>query len=146
MKRLSLIVVAATLTLTFSLAAYAQTAAPAELIANIPFKFHVGEKTMPAGTYRIRCINTSSDARVLQLRSADGRSSAVVQTTNVIGKLQDDARLVFRRYGNSYYFAEAWLASDTTGLALRKSAHEKAEEQFAATRPKRETIVLARAR
>lgn len=146
MKRLSLIAVTATLTLAFSLVAYAQTAAPAELIANIPFKFHVGDKTMPAGTYRIRCINASSDACVLRLRSTDGRSSAVVQTTNVIGKLQDDARLVFRRYGNSYYFAEAWLASDATGLALRKSPHEKAEAQLAATPPKRETITLARFR
>src|SRR5882762_9258729 len=105
--------------------AKAQTNGSPSLIAHIPFEFSVGNKTMPAGEYSVRCTNPTSDVKALQLRSRDGRTSVLVQTSSVIGKIQDNAKLVFNRYGNHYFFAQAWLPADSTGMQASKSGTEK---------------------
>src|SRR5678815_1209538 len=94
--------------------AHAQTQ---KLTANIPFAFHVGKTTMPAGRYTITVLNPSSDRKILQIRSMNGRSSAVVLTTGIIGKTSENAKLVFERYGDRYVYAQAQLAGDDTTLA-----------------------------
>ena len=137
---------AATLLVALTVVVQAQTATQSELIATVPFEFHVGDRTMPAGIYRVTCINPSSSSRVLRFRSADGRRTALIQTRNAIGNTQDDARVVFRRYDNAVYFAEAWFSADSVGLAARKSRQEKADEKLASAKPKIETITLVRAR
>src|SRR5437660_3095128 len=88
--------------------AKAQTSASRHLIATIPFEFSVGDKAMPAGDYTVRQINPASDRAVLQLRRKDGSASAMVQTTSILGKTQESAKLVFHRYGDRYFFAQAW--------------------------------------
>ena len=98
--------------------AHAQTQ---KLTANIPFAFHVGKTTMPAGRYTITVLNPSSDRKILQIRSMNGRSVAVVLTTGIIGKTSENAKLVFERYGDRYVFAQAQLAGDDTTLAAVKS-------------------------
>jgi hypothetical protein len=126
--------------------AKAQTSGNPQLIANIPFAFSVGNKTMPAGEYTVSCANPASDMKVLQLRSKDGRAGVLVQTSSVIGKLQDSAKLVFNRYGDHYFFAQAWLPADNIGMQASKSRSEK---QFARelAREKRTTeTVLATTR
>jgi hypothetical protein len=108
--------------------AKAQTSGNPQLIANIPFAFSVGNKTMPAGEYTVSCANPASDLKVLQLRSRDGRTGVMVQTSSVIGKIQDSAKLVFNRYGDHYFFAQAWLPADNIGMQASQSRSEK---QFA---------------
>jgi hypothetical protein len=105
--------------------AKAQTSGNPQLIANIPFAFSVGNKTMPAGEYTVSCANPASDLKVLQLRSRDGRAGVMVQTSSVIGKIQDSAKLVFNRYGDHYFFAQAWLPADGIGMQASKSRSEK---------------------
>ena len=105
--------------------AKAQTNGSPELRANIPFDFSVGNKTMPAGEYSVRCANATSPRKVLQLRSRDGRAGVFIQTNSVIGKIQDSAKLVFNRYGDHYFFAQAWLPADSTGMQALKSQSEK---------------------
>src|SRR6188474_1580060 len=83
----------------FALDARAQTAGAQTMRANVPFAFTVGEKNLPAGVYTVRVINPHSDRKALQIRSDDGRVSAIVQTLGISGKLGNDAKLVFRRYG-----------------------------------------------
>ena len=145
MKRVSLRILATAILISaLSVLVQAQNVGPSELIANIPFEFQVGNKTLPAGEYRVTCLNPSSDVRVLRIRNADGQG-AVVQTSSIIGKLQQDARLVFHRYGNEHYFAQAWFASDGIGLASRKSKREKADE-LAGKQKRIETVSLVRAR
>ena len=98
--------------------AHAQTQ---RLTANIPFAFSVGKTTLPAGRYTITVLNPSSDRKILQIRSLNGRSSAVVLTTGIIGHVSDNAKLVFEHYGDRYVFAQAQLAGDETTLAAVKS-------------------------
>src|SRR6185369_15700402 len=98
--------------------AQAQTSSAQKMIASIPFTFSAGKATLPAGKYTITVINPSSDRKVLQIRSLDGRSSAMVQTTTSSGQASDDAKLVFERDGDRYVFAQAQLSGDTTLAAV----------------------------
>ena len=130
---------------SMAVAAQAQSSGRTELRANIPFEFSVGDKTMPAGEYTVIQINPSSDRVILQLRSKDGRNTAMIQMNNMIGKANESARLVFNRYGSESYFAEAWTSSDANGLKASKSKAERAARQeLAGLKPTFETVALRR--
>jgi hypothetical protein len=119
--------------------AKAQTTSAQRVIANIPFAFTVGAKTLPAGRYTIAVLNPSSDRKTLQVRSMDGRSSAIVLTTNVSGNASENAKLVFDRYGDHYYFAQAQMAGDSPLAAVRSKA-ERAE-MLAIAKSKKKSVV-----
>ena len=121
----------------------AQSASSQKLIANIPFAFNVGSKTLPAGRYTITLLSPTSDRRVIQLRSADGSSTAMVLTLRVNAKAAEDARVVFRRYGDSYFFAQAQLADDPTSLNTPKSRAERAQERALGTRRNSVLTIIA---
>ena len=104
-----------------------QSAQTQKLLANIPFAFIVGAKSLPAGRYTIAVLNPTSDQRVLQVRSIDGRFTAITLTTPVIGNESKKGKLTFRRYGNQYFFAQAQMAGESTSLAAAKSRAERAQ-------------------
>src|SRR6185295_12678076 len=95
--------------------------AQTKVIASIPFAFSAGKTTLPAGRYTITVLNPTSDRKVLQIRSLNGRSSAVVLTNGIIGNASENAKLVFERYGDRYVFAQVQLAGDETALAAVRS-------------------------
>ena len=113
----------------FAVSGKAQISGSPTMRARIPFTFTVGEKTLPAGVYRITVLNPSSDRKALQIRSETGRVSAIIQTTGVKGALVDQAKLVFHRYGDSYFFAQAQMAGEATSLAATKTRAERATQR-----------------
>ncbi len=124
---------------SMAVAARAQTGSRTPLIANIPFEFNVGNKTLPAGEYLIRSANV-----VLKIQSRHGKSGAMVQMMQVEGKAQESAKLIFHRYGNDYFFAQAWVDGEKIGLEAQKSHSERAaEREYASLRMASESIVLA---
>lgn len=125
-----------------SIGARAQTSSP-KIVATIPFSFNVGKTILPAGRYTITVVNPSSDRRTLQIRSLNGRSTVMVQTNDVIGQASDDAKLVFHRYGDRYFFAQAKLAGDSTALAAVKTSTEKTQQQLVAKAGKKSVVVIA---
>jgi hypothetical protein len=127
----------------FTISAQAQSASAQKVVANIPFAFNVGNTNLPAGKYTITVLNPTSDRKILQIRSTNGRSSAMVQTNTVTGKTSDDAKLVFHRYGDRYFFAQAQMAGDATSLAAVKSNAERAENQMIVSRRKSVIVVVA---
>ena len=128
---------------SMAVAAQAQTVGRTQLIANIPFQFNVGNKTLPAGEYSVRQVNPDSDCGVLLLSSRDGNASAMIQVDSVIGKAQETAKLTFHRYGNKYFFAQAWIDGDNTGMQAPKSKAERAaESELAGLQSKTETVAL----
>ena len=60
-------------------------------------------------------------------------------------KTNEQARLVFHRYGERYFLAEVWSGSDSTGRQLMKSRQERAiERELASIQGSYETVeVLA---
>ena len=110
----------------FGVGAQAQTASSQTIRARIPFTFTVGDKSLPAGFYTVRILNPTSDRKALQIRSDDGRTSAIIQTLGVNSALASNTKLVFRRYGDRYFFAQAQMAGETTSLATTRTRAERA--------------------
>lgn len=130
---------------SMAVAAQAQIGGRTQLIANIPFEFRVGGKTLPAGEYTLHQVNLASDHAVLQLRSRDGSAGAMVQMGSVIGKAQESAKVIFNRYGNQYFFAQVWVDGDKTGLQAPKSRAERnIERELAGNNAKTESVALRR--
>jgi hypothetical protein len=117
-----------------AITAEAQVSGAQRMRAQIPFAFNVGAKSFPAGEYTIAVINPSSDRKALQIRSADGRLSAIVQTNECNAKTPEQAKLVFNRYGDQYFFAQAQTAGDSVALSAVKSNAERDMESAIASK------------
>ena len=111
------------------------------VVASIPFAFSVGKTTLPAGRYTITVVNPTSDRKVLQIRSLNGRSSAVVLTTGIIGSASDDAKLVFERDGDRYVFTHAQMAGDETTLAAVRM--KERGDKHVAKASKKSVVIVA---
>lgn len=114
---------------SLAISAKAQTNGRMALIANIPFQFSIGNKSLPAGEYTVQSISDDSSYVVLRIQSRDGKTSAMLLTSTVKGKAPARSRLVFHRYGNEYFFTQAWVDGDSTGLEAQKSRAERAAER-----------------
>ncbi|HKO63208.1 MAG TPA: hypothetical protein VJV03_18745 [Pyrinomonadaceae bacterium] len=124
-RRIFMLAVSVAVT-TMAVFATAQAQTTQQSMADIPFDFHVGSERFAAGQYTVRCLNPSSDVKVLQLRSKDGKTTVSLLTNSVVGQKDKKSSLVFNRYGNQYYFAQAWLVSERVGMQALKSGQEKA--------------------
>ncbi len=118
MKRLSL--AAGLFTAVACSSLYAQTA---DLQANIPFDFRMGEKVMPAGQY---LIHNSPDG-VLAVRQQDGGHAAAMLLTLPASRKTTPAKgaLEFNRYGDTYFLSKIWAPDSREGRALFKTTREK---------------------
>ena len=143
MKRHVTLIVAMMMFLAVAaVSAEAQVSGAQRLRARIPFAFNVGNKSLPAGDYTISVLNPASDRKVLQIRSADGRSSAFVNTNAVNVRTPEQAKLVFNRYGDRYYFAKAQIAGDSVTLTAVKSKAERNTEHAIASKAKKTTVTI----
>jgi len=123
--------------------ATSQSSSNQQLIADIPFAFSAGSRTLPAGKYTVRVTNPASDQKVVQIRSLDGNKGAVLQMQPVNGKAKDGARLVFHRYGDRYFLAQAWTAADSIGMEAPPSRTERAKGSDLASKTRNiETVAL----
>ena len=121
----------------------AQTVSGQRALADIPFAFNVGKKSLPAGKYTVRIVNPSSDQKVIQINALDGGTSVLVQTIGVEVDADEDARLVFHRYGDRYFFNQVHLSGASTSLATVQSEAEKAERKaLTRTKIKKSVVVV----
>ncbi len=126
---------------SIALSARAQTTSRAELRVDIPFQFYVGSQTLPAGKYRLLSVSTDSPTVIFKLES-ENRRGFMLQMQTLEARAQDGAKLIFHRYGNRYYFAEAWLNA-AHGWQAPKSRSERATElETAALGAKIESVAV----
>ena len=93
------------------------------LVGDIPFDFHVGKALLPAGEYTVKSTIPVSGAICIQ--STDGSKSAMVQTFALAPSKGDGAaKLVFNRYGSTYFLSQVWNPSESIVLGLSKSKVE----------------------
>jgi hypothetical protein len=89
--------------------------------AKVPFSFYMGRSAMPQGAYK---VDELSHSAVVRIWSAGGTGS--ITTHEIEGKKRiEPARLVFHRYGESYFLAEIWTGDTSIGRALAASPREK---------------------
>jgi len=91
---------------------------------NIPFDFVVRGKTLPAGDYEISRV--MDETQVLEISNVSNRHErAAIQTEPVLGRVANNGKVVFHRYGDSYFLSEIWTAGLETGRELPASHQEK---------------------
>jgi hypothetical protein len=89
--------------------------------ANVPFSFYMGSSAMPQGAYKVAEL---SHGWVVSLWSKETTKSVTARAT--AGKKEvEPARLVFHRYGESYFLAEIWSGDGSIGRTLAASPREK---------------------
>jgi hypothetical protein len=94
------------------------------LEAKVPFAFEVGDKTMPAGNYRIESIATGAGSLQV-IRSAEGDVQLTISAIAVPAKNANSGpELIFHRYGAHYFLAQI-QTGDGHGRELIESQREK---------------------
>lgn len=88
------------------IAAGACRAQSGSLEVNVPFAFEAGNKTMPAGSYRVESMRTGAGSlEILRNTSGDVRLRISAMSTALKSGTTGPA-LVFQRYGNRYFLAQ----------------------------------------
>ena len=124
-------------------AAQARVSVRTEMRAYIPFEFNVGNKTLPAGDYLVGSVTEGSSMVVLKFQNLDGKDSAMLMMRTVEGKAKESATLIFNRYGNRYFLAEAWVDGENMGWQGSKSRTERAaQRELAGIEPTAEMVAL----
>jgi hypothetical protein len=110
-----------------------------DTISKVPFTFNVGASVMPPDTYRVSEVGGNTGVFMI----SSFRHSAIV-LSQPDGRTADDSpRLVFHRYGDSYFLREVRMAGDT-GFRLPESRQERdAQERIAARSTPERIVVLA---
>jgi len=112
--------------LAFASAAVANAQSGTQLTAQIPFDFIVADKTLRSGQYQVSGATIAGDG--LAIRDAGGKNSVMRLTKNAGPDRSGDmrARLVFHRYGSTYFLSQVWV--NGRGRELPKTKQERAAE------------------
>jgi len=93
-----------------------------QLKANIPFDFHVGARSFPAGIYTVRLIANS----VIQVQDEAGKAWMTEMSLPVWSDDRNpNSRLVFNRYGNDHFLTQVQWRGYNQGQGLIKSPLER---------------------
>jgi hypothetical protein len=96
-----------------------------DLKMNVPFDFVVNGATLPSGAYTVQgkglnrnqlFISNLENGAKTQVLSIDR-----ISTTNGLG---EEPKLVFHRYGDTYFLAQVWMAGKT-GHEIPRSRGER---------------------
>jgi hypothetical protein len=116
------------LTLIFAMSFWptrAQAQITGNMEAEVPFQFHVGSKTLPAGSYMIHQLE-DSDLTVMQISSADGKMSALFNVQAAQAKtVPEKTELIFNKYGDRYFLSELFEDGNVDGSKVVTSRDEK---------------------
>jgi hypothetical protein len=123
--------------------ACAQLNVPLE--GKIPFDFHIGDRVVPAGNYRISSHPASPHILLLRGLYPKPVTLYIATSTGLISKSgSENPLLIFRRYGRAYFLAEVWQGlGRTEGLGLRPSKTELVKAREMAALPMPENAQLA---
>jgi hypothetical protein len=114
----------AMLCLLFTLAVASVSAqSNSHIRVNIPFDFTAGKAQLKAGEYIVH----SSSESILVLRRINYGTDTFVFAPNKLQRPETNlsGKLVFHRYDNEYFLAEAWTSRNTFGRSVNKSAAER---------------------
>jgi hypothetical protein len=106
------------------------------LVANVPFSFRVGDVVLPAAKYDIS-YNVIPGFLVLRGGGQQRLMSVLSAERTTPSK---DNKLVFNRYGSTYFLSQIWQAGSSRGNALPTTRMEKEIARGAVQSPE---VILA---
>lgn len=111
-----------------------------QVLVNIPFTFVVGSHHMQPGRYRVAKA-ADGFLSISDTEVADNHMYLAVHSKQ--SNTPSDAKLVFHRYGDTYFLAEVWNGNNNIGNELVQSKAEKEIlSRLNGPRPKAEVAVL----
>ena len=130
-----LMLVAAVALMAALVSAHAQSSS---VVADVPFEFTVGGKSLKAGEYSVRPFSANWDT--LRISNQDSNDTAIRLTNTIEARIAPkQGKLVFHRYGQRYFLSEVWTPGERTGRQLQKCDEERTiERQLAAISSKSE--------
>jgi hypothetical protein len=134
MKRQFLVSIAiAVFAITFTTNADAQTARTVR--ANVKFDFQIGDRVYPPGTYWIESISRQSD-NILKIRSVgEVNEQQIITVNHSIARERQTPKLVFEKYGETYFLTQIFLESGDWGYSIRPSRGQRESEHLASRLP-----------
>ena len=118
---------------TLTVGAFGQTS-PGDLVVDVPFAFSAAGQKLPAGHYIVK-------KHTGMIRIFGNNQSLFVPTHPALRTRPESSKLIFHRYGDSYFLSELWVAGNTSGTELypskaeRKLKARQAETEIAVVRP-----------
>jgi hypothetical protein len=97
------------------------------LKAQVPFEFVIGEKTLAAGDYQVRAIDQAGDT--IAVTSRGGNNAVSLSSPAQASDKAEAAKLVFHRYGSTYFLSQIWMAGESSGRELTKTKQERAMQR-----------------
>jgi hypothetical protein len=115
----------------------AQTESQRLMKVTVPFTFGVEGHSLPAGEYTIFTVTPERSIRIV---SADGKHSAIVNTLpNYANQPSVNSRLVFHKYGGSYFLVQVWTTGETVA---RNPLSSKRAMEIASSSGRPETLTV----
>jgi hypothetical protein len=100
------------------------------VIAQVPFDFIGANKDLRAGEYDVRVINQAGDVLLIRIADANAKMLTLTHESRRAKSGQAlNARLVFHRYGNTYFLSQVWMEGESTGREMTKTRQERAIER-----------------
>jgi hypothetical protein len=106
---------------------------PGDVVVDVPFAFSVSGQQLPAGHY---IVNAKDE--FIRIFNAN-KQSFFVPTHSALRSASDRSKLVFHRYGETYFLSSVWVKGNTAGKELYRS---KAEREVAAHQSEMELAVV----
>jgi hypothetical protein len=126
------VVLSAVLVLMASIS-FAQTK-PGDLVAEIPFAFIAAGRTLPPGHYVVNNLNDH-----LGIHDPQNHSVFVPVHSAQRPARDSSSKMVFHRYGDTYFLSEVWVGGNSIGRALFPS---RAEQKLLESGKEREIAVV----
>ncbi|MGH9496183.1 MAG: hypothetical protein ACRD3B_14385 [Candidatus Sulfotelmatobacter sp.] len=124
------------------LLASAQLGSANKIVAQVPFEFHAGSKTLPAGTTTIQLA--SMNGTTLSIRNLDEKVNMFAGSFPDTPPRGAGNTLVFHRYGDHYFLTEIRVEGSAISYRLPESGQES--ELRAQNVPAVEEMLLAQLR
>jgi hypothetical protein len=106
------------------------------VVADVPFSFVVAGRQFPAGHYTV----TAASDLCLWISDSQHRGT-YVPIHDSFRSTSEGTKLVFHRYGDTYFLSAVWVSGRTIGRELypsraeKEAANHKAEMELAVVRP-----------
>lgn len=135
--------VLATATVLLSVVAASECRAQSRpLEVSVPFAFEVGNKTLPAGSYRVESVPTGAGSiEIIQSNNGDVRLP-IPTTAATLTNGTPASALIFHRCGNYNFLAQIRTGDGHT----REVFPSRQEKELARSEPSVEVALLSRAR
>ncbi len=98
---------------------FAQTK-PGDLVADVPFPFVVAGHSLPPGHYIVSGLNDT-----VSIYGTETNGLFVPTHNEQRPAHENSSKLVFHRYGETYFLSEVWVGGNSIGKALFPSRAER---------------------